>query len=337
MRFTEEERQSVEHFMKWFGGGIQKYFVVLFTRIDELEKHNTSLQKHLERAPCALNEIIKKCGGRVFAFNNDLKDDEQVQNLLQGIANNVQKNGGGHYTNDMYRKAEEEIKKIENEKLVKEKKVRDKEYQRIIVEIENQFTPHLKQETENLQHVQAELRELIRMYKESKEEIENIYFNRKEELKREIAELEFKYAKEMEVQMNTNNGNADKFHAELEEKKAILKQLESRSKEQGQNLELNIQNLEMKHTQISNQKLTENDANLVKLRDDLKKYTKQIEEKKTQQEKSMGEIQKLQNQQQNMLDEFTGKMKERILHFERNLRQCIRNELQMNSLLGKSW
>lgn len=37
-RFTEEEKKTVDHFVKWFGNTVYQYFIVLFTREDELEK-----------------------------------------------------------------------------------------------------------------------------------------------------------------------------------------------------------------------------------------------------------------------------------------------------------
>ena len=111
VRFTEEEKRSVEHFVNHFGEDIYKYFIVLFTRLDELEKHKITINQHLESSPPELIQFIKKCGGGVFGFNNEIKNESQVQVLLQGIRENVSKNGGKCYTNEMYTKAEEELKK----------------------------------------------------------------------------------------------------------------------------------------------------------------------------------------------------------------------------------
>ena len=71
----------------------------------------------------------------MFGFDNDIKDEEQVLILLQGIRENVSKNGGKCYTNEMYEKAEEELRKKENERLAEEKAKKDEEYKQIENEI----------------------------------------------------------------------------------------------------------------------------------------------------------------------------------------------------------
>ena len=120
-RFTDEEQRSIEHFEKHFGEDIYKYFIVLFTRFDDLKKRKIILNQHLKDVPPRLTRFIQKCGGRVFPFDNDITDDEQVKILLKGINKNVSENGGKCYTNETYIKAEEELRKQENERLAAEK------------------------------------------------------------------------------------------------------------------------------------------------------------------------------------------------------------------------
>lgn len=102
-----------------------QYFIVLFTRKDELDCENISLKSHLPNVPKKLREFIEKCDERIVAFNNKLKGDEsdaQVKELLEMIEKNVSKNGGKFYTNEAYQEAEREIQKMEKELLTKMRK-----------------------------------------------------------------------------------------------------------------------------------------------------------------------------------------------------------------------
>lgn len=124
-RFTEEEMKTIDHFVKYFGETVYQYFIVLFTRKDELDSENTCLQSHLSDVPKKLREFIEKCDERIIAFNNKLKgaeSDAQVKELLEMIEKNVHKNGGRFYTNEAYQEAEREIQKIEKELLIKIRK-----------------------------------------------------------------------------------------------------------------------------------------------------------------------------------------------------------------------
>lgn len=121
-RFTDEEQKTVDHFVKWFGDTVYQYFIVLFTRKDELDKNNMTLEQHLTQVPAALQRFIKKCGGRALAFNNELtgkQSDSQVKQLVDMIQTNIVRNGGKCYTNEAYIKAEIEVKKMEEEILRK--------------------------------------------------------------------------------------------------------------------------------------------------------------------------------------------------------------------------
>lgn len=92
-----------------------QYFIVLFTRKDELDENNISFKDHLATVPEPLRLFIEKCGGRAIAFNNKLKGSQsepQVKELLKMIERNVSRNGGKFYTNEMYLQAEIEVQKM---------------------------------------------------------------------------------------------------------------------------------------------------------------------------------------------------------------------------------
>lgn len=173
-RFTDEEQKTVDHFVKWFGDTVYQYFIVLFTRKDELDKNNMTLKQHLTQVPAALQTFIDKCGGRALAFNNELtgkQSDPQVKELVDMIEQNVKRNGGNCYTNEAYIKAEIEVKRMEEESL---RKAREEAEERL-----RKF-----RESKTKKEVEAE-EEVVRQKLREKEK------NIRDETRQEIAENGF--------------------------------------------------------------------------------------------------------------------------------------------------
>lgn len=164
-RYTEEEQRSVEHFINYFGKEIYNYIIILFVRKDELDDHDIQLSDHIQNAPMIMQQFIRKCGGRVCAFNNKAKSteeqDEQVKQLMKEVLKNIERNGGNYYTNDMYKEAEKQIKKKEEERLAKEKAESEKQLQSITQVITDDYNKKLEQERKNLESVQKNLDELL--------------------------------------------------------------------------------------------------------------------------------------------------------------------------------
>lgn len=104
-RYHEEDLNCIQHLVDSFGESIFKYFIVLFTRKDDLDYEERSLEDYIKNVPQIFQTFIEKCGQRVIAFNNRLEGeqrDEQVKDLLSMIINNVEKNNGECYTNKMH-------------------------------------------------------------------------------------------------------------------------------------------------------------------------------------------------------------------------------------------
>uniref|UniRef100_A0A673IWT7 AIG1-type G domain-containing protein n=1 Tax=Sinocyclocheilus rhinocerous TaxID=307959 RepID=A0A673IWT7_9TELE len=107
-RFTREEVNTVKLIQENFGENAVRFIIVLFTRSDQLEKK--TLQRFVGES-LNLRKLTDSCGGRYHAFNNkDMRNRSQVTELLEKIDRMIQENGGTHYTNDMFEKAQEKIK-----------------------------------------------------------------------------------------------------------------------------------------------------------------------------------------------------------------------------------
>ncbi|XP_016120683.1 GTPase IMAP family member 4-like, partial [Sinocyclocheilus grahami] len=56
-RFTEEEKNTVQHLKEVFGEQILKYTMILFTYKDQLEKQNETIEQYLQRGDPDLKEL----------------------------------------------------------------------------------------------------------------------------------------------------------------------------------------------------------------------------------------------------------------------------------------
>nr|XP_023647924.1 GTPase IMAP family member 4-like [Paramormyrops kingsleyae] len=101
-RFTEEEKNAVQWVQKNFGEEASRYIMVLFTGGDDLGGRPVK-----ETFTSSVSELIRKCGDRHYVFNNKESDDPtQVTGLLRKIEEMVEDNGGQHYTNEIFMKAQ---------------------------------------------------------------------------------------------------------------------------------------------------------------------------------------------------------------------------------------
>eukprot|EP00063_Salmo_salar_P064590 XP_014039425.1 PREDICTED: GTPase IMAP family member 4-like [Salmo salar] len=129
-RFTEEERNTVKWIQESFGEEASMYTIVLFTHEDLLK--GKTVEEFLAKSK-DLQKLINICGGRYHSLNNDKRKDTQVPELLKKIEEMVSRNGGKHYTNEMYQEAqmkinkEKERKKQEEEKRERERRQEEEE------------------------------------------------------------------------------------------------------------------------------------------------------------------------------------------------------------------
>uniref|UniRef100_A0A3B3TGB2 AIG1-type G domain-containing protein n=1 Tax=Paramormyrops kingsleyae TaxID=1676925 RepID=A0A3B3TGB2_9TELE len=124
-RFTQEEKETLNIIQEVFGPESAQYTLVLFTHGDVLGE---AADRFLS-GDAKLKEFIEKCQGGYHVFNNkDVWNANQVINLLDKVEELIEKNGGGHYTNEMFIKAKKGCKKKNNEVLQDKEEVKKEKY-----------------------------------------------------------------------------------------------------------------------------------------------------------------------------------------------------------------
>ncbi|KAI3375302.1 hypothetical protein L3Q82_021086, partial [Scortum barcoo] len=122
-RYTEEEQKTVQKIQEIFGDEADKYSMVLFTHGDLLK--GKTIEEFLEESK-KLQELVTKCDNQYHVFNNEVKDRSQVRELLNKIRNITEKNGGSHYTTEMFQKAERAIEEEKQQILKRERRAKPK-------------------------------------------------------------------------------------------------------------------------------------------------------------------------------------------------------------------
>ncbi|XP_039535113.1 GTPase IMAP family member 8-like [Pimephales promelas] len=91
---TVQNEEEILYYIKGlFGSEVQKYIMILFTRQDELEDQDESIEEYLQDH-ADLQRLVTECGGRFHCFNNKKELESQRQELLQKIEGMMMKNGG---------------------------------------------------------------------------------------------------------------------------------------------------------------------------------------------------------------------------------------------------
>ncbi|XP_055010757.1 LOW QUALITY PROTEIN: GTPase IMAP family member 9-like [Boleophthalmus pectinirostris] len=135
VRFTKEEKDTVQLIKEIFGEAAANYTIVLFTHGDQLR--NYSIESFI-KANKDLQSFIQACHNRYHVFNNQIKDEKQTDQLLDKIEMMIQKNGGRYYTNEMFKLAEEAIKKEEERRLRELQEEERKKQEKVRAEIQRE-------------------------------------------------------------------------------------------------------------------------------------------------------------------------------------------------------
>lgn len=224
-RFTQEEEQSLDHFVNYFGERVYKYLIVLFTKKDEFEYEGSHISDYIKTAPEKLKTLIGYCGGRFIAFNNRLKgkeQDQQVEELLRMISNNLNYNQGKCYTNEMYEKAEIELQKRESEKRKLLKMEHEEEFKKMKLQMEEEIDKKLA-ENENLIKTMEKMLETDLGNKKDESDREK-YEKTKDDANKRIEEL--KKQKEEEIEKMKREMQEDFENKEKNIRNDVRKEVE---------------------------------------------------------------------------------------------------------------
>ncbi|XP_036971567.1 GTPase IMAP family member 9-like [Acanthopagrus latus] len=189
-RYTAEEMQTVQKIQEIFGQGADKYSMVLFTGGDLLE--DSPIEDFLNKSK-NLQQLVARCNGQYHVFNNKTKDPSQVTELLEKIKNITQKNGGSHYTNEMFQEAERKLEE-EKQRILKEKaeEIR-KEKEEVERKLQKKYEEQMRKMNEQLQA------ERERERKQREEEMKKMKLEMNDERRREREERERERQKEREA------------------------------------------------------------------------------------------------------------------------------------------
>ncbi|XP_031146837.2 GTPase IMAP family member 4-like [Sander lucioperca] len=173
-RFTEEEKKTVQKIQEIFGEEADKYSMVLFTHGDLLK--GKTIEEFLKDSE-ELQELVDKCNSQYHVFNNEMNDHCQVRELLNKIRYITRKNGGSHYTTEMFQEAERAIEK-EKQRIIKEKeeqmRKKEEEMKRKLEEKYEQQIKEAEADRERMKKLVADReRELEEERKNYREEQEN--------------------------------------------------------------------------------------------------------------------------------------------------------------------
>lgn len=272
-RFTQEEQNTIDHFIKHFGENIYKYAIVLFTRKDDLDEEGKNIFDHLKTSPAQLQMLVKKCGGRVIAFNNRLKEDKQdaqAKQLLDEILKNVKQNGGKCYTNEMFEEAEKILKKREEEIARKAKEEHEKELRAIEEAIAKKYEIKHKEDDQKRKHLERQVLELTFTHEQAERQVKEL----KDQIEENKKQLKESKGKEKEYfERNVARLQRDLEHTKANEKsKALEIQKLKKSRETAERQQREMERKQAEENKKIKKELQEKyDRKIVTVRDEVRK------------------------------------------------------------------
>jgi len=230
-RYTDEERQTVKRIQEIFGQAADKYSMVLFTHGDLLEG---TIEDFLKGC-IELQELVDRCNGQYHVFNNKLTDRSQVTELLQKIRDVVQRNGGSHYTTEMFQEAERAVEE-EKQRILKEKEEQiRKEKEQLERQLREQHEKEMKKMNDQLQADRERERTAIQEEMKRERECMNEEMRREREERRAERERDIE-EKEKEM-ANVMNAMKQEHQSELREgREKVQRKYEDEAREEAEKL-----------------------------------------------------------------------------------------------------
>uniref|UniRef100_A0A3P9L1L4 Si:ch73-285p12.4 n=1 Tax=Oryzias latipes TaxID=8090 RepID=A0A3P9L1L4_ORYLA len=102
-RLTPEEMETLKLIKESFGRKSEQFTLILFTRGDDLEHDDKTIEDYIKEDKNSLQKLIRDCGGRYHVFNNYDKynNQQQVRELMEKIDTMVKKNRGCCFSNEI--------------------------------------------------------------------------------------------------------------------------------------------------------------------------------------------------------------------------------------------
>uniref|UniRef100_A0A4W5JJ09 Protein kinase domain-containing protein n=1 Tax=Hucho hucho TaxID=62062 RepID=A0A4W5JJ09_9TELE len=207
-RFTPEEQNTVKWIQENFGEEASKYTMVLFTGGDQLRKK--SVEQFVGES-VNLQDLISKCGGGYHSVINDRDSSanpDQVPELLKKIEEMVTRNGGQHYTNEMYQEVQRKIDEEEERKREDERKKKEEE-------MKKQEEAIRKREEEVRREEEMKRKEELRKIEEERQEERRKMEEERQEERRKMEEERRKTEEERQEERR----NIEKERVKMEEER----------------------------------------------------------------------------------------------------------------------
>lgn len=130
-RFTDEDRKTVDFFMRIFGDELKDFLVIVFTGKDRLEHVNMTIDDFVKTIDKSSNlrKLIDESKGRYMAIGYDgeaKKHEEEVKHLLSMIDGIKGKDGRNYYSNEVFKHVQKVLEGLEEK--IKEELKRDKSH-----------------------------------------------------------------------------------------------------------------------------------------------------------------------------------------------------------------
>ncbi|XP_051957334.1 GTPase IMAP family member 8-like [Xyrauchen texanus] len=109
LKFNESDGKGLVEHVELLGPNVWAHAIVLFTRGDLIKEKD--IERDIKRAGPALKRLIEKCGNEYHVFNNSNHHDKtQITELLEKMVGIVKKNDGKHFSVDLKKVKELNIK-----------------------------------------------------------------------------------------------------------------------------------------------------------------------------------------------------------------------------------
>ncbi|XP_056103529.1 GTPase IMAP family member 8-like [Rhinichthys klamathensis goyatoka] len=265
VRFTQEERNSVQWIQENFGKEALLRTIILFTHTDLLK--GKSLEEYITESH-NLMKIVESCGGRYHSFNNeDRNNQQQVTELLQKMNALRRQHGMRHYTPEMFYTTQTEMTEKDRMNLAKFPYIL---CAIVLIAVILLGTWHMKRELEQKE-------EQLQKQKQENQILQKQAY----ETQKLIKDLELK-----EEKMQEQEQENQKLIKELELKKEKMQMQEQENQKLIKDLELKKEKMQMQEQE--NQKLTKK----LELKE-VKQLIKELELKEEEMQKQEQENQKL--------------------------------------------